>query len=144
MSNTSGYVSGAPSGRYFAPANGRIAFRSFAATARQRTCSPRRCSRFDFSAKKMIKPWQDNFVIEIDVLNLFNDRLQPDDIHEHDRDNYRVTSRARMSTARSIGSRVGTGPTRFNCKPGVSSPSNPAEAEASAGFDDLTSPLPTV
>jgi hypothetical protein len=117
--NTSGYVSGAPSGRYFAPANGPDCIQIV-----RGDCAPKDLfitaplfSRFDFSAKKMIQTGgRTNFVIEIDVLNLFNAiNFNPTISTSTTADNYRVTtSYSDVNGTFDPGSRVGQLVLRFN------------------------------
>ena len=73
--NVLGYTAGAPSGRYFAPANGPDCIqviRGDCAPADVQAVAPR-YSRFDFGARKRIGLGEKmHFVVEFDVLNLFN------------------------------------------------------------------------
>jgi hypothetical protein len=70
-----GYAIGAPTGRYFAPANGPDCIQVL-----RGDCAPKDVfvvaplyTRFDFSAKKTVRTGgTTNFVFEVDVLNLFN------------------------------------------------------------------------
>jgi hypothetical protein len=70
-----GYTAGEPTGRYFAPANSPTCIQLF-----RGDCAPKDVfivaplyTRFDFSAKKRITTGgRTNFVVEVDVLNLFN------------------------------------------------------------------------
>jgi hypothetical protein len=117
--NTSGYVSGAPTGRYLAPANGPDCIQVV-----RGDCAPKDLfitaplfSRFDFSAKKMIRTGgRTNFVLEIDVLNLFNAiDFNPTISTSTTADNYRVTSSySDVNGTFDPGSRVGQLVFRFN------------------------------
>ena len=73
--NVLGYAAGAPSGRYFAPANGPDCIqviRGDCAPADVQAVAPP-YSRFDFGARKRLGLGEKmHFVVEFDVLNLFN------------------------------------------------------------------------
>jgi len=118
-----GYTTGAPEGRYLAPANGPDCIQRL-----RGDCAPKDLfviapvfSRFDFGARKLIGLGRTtNLALEVDVLNLFNAidfnanqaALPPNPANL---DGYRVTSSYQdVNQSSDPGSRVGQVVLRFN------------------------------
>ena len=116
-----GYTAGAPTGRYFAPANGpdciQVIRGDCAPPDVQAVAPP--FSRFDFGARKRIGLGKRmNFILEVDVLNLFNAiNFNPVALpgNPANRDGYQVTSSYEdVNNLADPGSRVGQIVLRFN------------------------------
>ena len=118
--NVLGYTAGPPTGRrYLAPASGPDCL-----TVDRGDCGARDLfvtappfTRFDFSAKKAIRTGgRTNFVIEIDILNIFDAiNFNPTISTSTNADNYRVTtSYSDVNGTFDPGSRVGQLVLRFN------------------------------
>ena len=116
--NVLGYTAGTPTGRYLAPANGPDCIQ-----INRGDCAPKDVfvvapifSRFDFSAKKAIRTGgRTNFIVEVDVLNMFNAiNFNPTISTSTNPDNYRVTtSYSDVNGTFDPGSRVGQLVLRF-------------------------------
>jgi hypothetical protein len=114
-----GYTAGAPEGRYLAPANGPDCLQ-----INRGDCAPKDVfivapmfTRFDFSARKRISMGgKSAFILEVDVLNLFNAiDFNPTISTSTNADNYRVTSSySDVNGTFDPGSRVGQLVVRFN------------------------------
>ena len=119
--NISGYTAGAPTGRYFAPANGPDCIQVI-----RGDCAPKDVvvvappfSRFDFGARKRIGVGRSMyFTVEVDVLNLFNAiNFNPVALpgNPANRDGYQVTSSYEdVNNLADPGSRIGQIVLRFN------------------------------
>lgn len=119
--NVSGYTAGAPTGRYFAPANGPDCIQVI-----RGDCAPKDVvvvappfTRFDFGARKRIGVGRTmSFVVEVDVLNLFNAiNFNPVVLpgNPANRDGYQVTSSYEdVNNLADPGSRIGQLVIRFN------------------------------
>jgi hypothetical protein len=119
--NALGYTAGAPTGRYFAPANGPDCIqviRGDCAPADIQVVAPP-FSRFDLGARKRIGLGGGRyFIFEVDVLNLFNAiNFNPVALPANptNRDGYRVTdSYQDVNNLADPGSRIGQLVVRFN------------------------------
>jgi len=119
--NVQGYTAGAPTGRYFAPANGPDciqAIRGDCAPPDVQAVAPL-FSRFDFGARKSIQLGKRmRFILEVDVLNLFNAiNFNPVALpgNPANRDGYLVSSSYEdVNNLADPGSRVGQLVFRFN------------------------------
>jgi hypothetical protein len=119
--NVLGYTAGAPSGRYFAPANGPDCIqiiRGDCAPGDVQAVAPP-YSRFDFGARKRIGlGGKMHFVVELDVLNLFNAiNFNPVALPANpaNRDGYQVTdSYQDVNNLADPGGRMGQLVLRFN------------------------------
>ncbi len=119
--NVLGYTAGVPTGRYLAPANGPDCIQVIPGD-----CAPRDVqvgappfSRFDFGARKRIGLGRRmNFILEVDVLNLFNAiNFNPVALpgNPANRDGYQVTSSYEdVNNLADPGSRMGQLVLRFN------------------------------